>query len=77
MYVIENGHQERSNLLSQSSPSSPAVAMVKEQFNASSGSNKMILYMALVAILAVALISGWALYNHIKEDKPKVGYSLV
>ena len=43
----------------------------------SSGSNKMILYMALVAILAVALISGWALYNHIKEDKPKVGYSLV
>jgi flagellar biogenesis protein FliO len=78
MYTLKNGQQERNLFPSSSSLSSPSADnAVKEQFEASSGSNKLMLYVALIAILLVAIISGWALYKHIKEDKSKVGYSLV
>ena len=74
MYVLQNGQRADVKL---GGSAAPLRAIGKESFEFhSEGSNKVILYLALVMMLVVVGVSGWALYKHIKSSKQKVGYKL-
>lgn len=70
MYVIKNG----SHVQPQLTVEQPKMEMFTETPR---GSNKTILYIALVVAIIVALVSGYMLYKEIKEEKgTKLGYKL-
>lgn len=75
MYLSKNG--SRSPVSFSMSESMP-VKSTDEMYDSSRGSNKMMLYLALVAILIVACVSGWMLFRHIQKSDKKdlVGYRL-